>query len=183
MNARTKTEERERRMKKAFLLIMSVLVVFAFASCSGDNPAPNGGSGSVSGGGNPFGSAPQVNSKLDDFGTTDTERAYYVMAVNENLMAAINGNFEDEPVAGTYAEGTLVIDVSNSGYYVKLYGYEFQTGKKAWGTVSYTDRMDISVVVSEVVEGEARVFKYDMAIVNPVSPSIMLNGVPLDPES
>ena len=34
-------------MKKAFLLIMSVLVVFAFASCSGDNPAPNGGSGSV----------------------------------------------------------------------------------------------------------------------------------------
>ena len=53
------------------------------------------------------------------------------MAVNENFMAAINGNFEDEPVAGTYAEGTLVIDVSNSGYYVKLYGYEFQTGKKA----------------------------------------------------
>ena len=44
-------------------------------------------------------------------------------------------------------------------------------------------RMDISVVVSEVVEGEARVFKYDMAIVNTVSPSIMLNGVPLDPES
>ena len=183
MNARTKTEERERRMKKAFLLIMSVLVVFAFASCSGDNPAPNGGSGSVSGGGNPFGSAPQVNSKLDDFGTTDTERAYYVMAVNENLMAAINGNFEDEPVAGTYAEGTFVIDVSNSGYYEKLYGYEFQTGKKAWGTVSYVDRMDISIVVSEVVEGEARVFKFDMAIVNPVSPSIMLNGVPLDPGS
>ena len=180
MNARTKTEERERRMKKAFLLIMSVLVVFAFASCSGDNPAPNGGSGSVSGGGNPFGSAPQVNSKLDDFGTTDTERADYVMTVNSVLMTAINGNFEDEPVAGTYVEGTLVIDVSNSGYYD---GYEFQTGKKAWGTVSYVDRMDISVVVSEVVEGEARVFKYDMAIVNTVSPSIMLNGVPLDPES
>lgn len=105
------------------------------------------------------------------------------MAVNENLMAAINGNFEDEPVAGTYAEGTLVIDVSNSGYYEKLYGYEFQTGKKAWGTVSYSDRMDISVVVSEVVEGEAMVFKYDMAIVNPMSLSIMLNGVPLDPGS
>ena len=171
-------------MKKAFLLIMSVLVVFAFALCSGDNPAPNGGSGSVSGGGNPFCSAPQVNSKLDDFGTTDTERAYYVMAVNENLMAAINGNFEKGPVEGIYAEGTLVIDdVSNSSFYWKLYGYEFQTGKKAWGTVSYTDRMDISVVVSEVVEGEARVFKYDMAIVNTVSPSIMLNGVPLDSES
>ena len=180
MNARTKTEERERRMKKAFLLIMSVLVVFAFASCSGDNPAPNGGSGSVSGGGNPFGSAPQVNSKLDDFGTT----ADYVMTVNSDLMTAINDNFEKGPVEGIYAEGTLVIDdVSNSSFYWKLYGYEFQTGKKAWGTVSYSDRMDISVVVSEVVEGEARVFKYDMAIVNTVSPSIMLNGVPLDPGS
>lgn len=43
--------------------------------------------------------------------------------------------------------------------------------------------MDISVVVSEVVEGGTRVFKYDMAIVNPMSPSIILNGVPLDPES
>ena len=179
MDARTKTEERERRMKKAFLLIMSVLVVFSFASCSGDNPAPNGGSGSVSGGGNPFGSAPQVNSKLDDFGTT----ADYVMTVNSDLMTAINDNFEKGPVEGIYAEGTLVIDVSNSGYYEKLYGYEFQTGKKAWGTVSYVDRMDISVVVSEVVEGEARVFKYDMAIVNPMSLSIMLNGVPLDPGS
>lgn len=106
------------------------------------------------------------------------------MTVNSDLMTAINGNFEKGPVEGIYAEGTLVIDdVSNSSFYWKLYGYEFQTGKKAWGTVSYTDRMDISVVVSEVVEGEARVFKYDMAIVNPMSPSIILNGVPLDPES
>ena len=182
MDART-TEEREEKMKKAFLLIMSVLVVFAFASCSGDNPAPNGGSGSVSGGGNPFGNAPQVNSELDDFGTTDTERAEYVMTVNSDLMTAINGNFEAEPVAGTYAEGTLVIDVSISGFYWKLYGYEFQTGKKAWGTVSYSDLMDISVVVSEVVEGEDRVFKYDMAIVDFISHTIMLNGVLLDPES
>ena len=105
------------------------------------------------------------------------------MTVNSDLMTAINGNFEAEPVAGTYAEGTLVIDVSISGFYWKLYGYEFQTGKKAWGTVSYSDRMDISVVVSEVVEGEDRVFKYDMAIVDFISHTIMLNGVLLDPES
>ena len=176
MNARTKTEEREGKMKKAFLLVLSVLVVFAFASCSGDNPAPNGGSGSLD---NPFASAPEVSSNK-----SADELFPIGMSVNYALSDVFDTYADLAPGDVEYnSDRTLAVTIgSNGAPHFSFYGYNVTAeGQKyqIWGTLQ-TGAVEYEMSESLLVkfDGTDEGFRFDLSMTGSKDSMVVkINGV------
>ena len=177
MNARTKTEEREGKMKKAFLLVLSVLVVFAFASCSGDNPAPSGGSGSSLD--DPFASAPEVSSNK-----SADELFPIGMSVNYALSDVFDIYADLAPGDVEYnSDRTLAVTIgSNGAPHFSFYGYNVTAeGQKyqIWGTLQTgAVEYEMSETLLVKFDGTNEGFRFELSMTGSMDSMVVkINGV------